>query len=183
MSTLNRRRFLKCATATAAVAYGFSQSPLVFGQEGSNGIDCGTVVTVPTFTGAVDQSWIGDTNDYRANGITQIFGQTDQYPLEGHLRTKFDEYTWFGIEIPINKSQGAEQLQLVFDTKNTGSEDGGADGVYNLVLETAPNGFREIESVPGIESPSPSDYYAGTPFFQGFQSTNGLRLEICFCSF
>ena len=153
----------------------------MFGQESSNGIDCGTVVTVPTFTGALDQSWYDDTNDYRANGITQIFGQTNQYPLEGHLRTKFDEYTWFGIEIPENKSQGIEHYNL-FSIRRIRAvrpwgrwrlQSGIGNGSKWLYGNRKRSGIDHLHRVIIIRN----------PIFQGFQSTNGLRLEICFCSF
>jgi hypothetical protein len=164
MSTLNRRHFLKCASATAAAAYGFSRFPLAFGQEVTNGIDCGTVVTVPTFTGAVDQSWYGDTNDYKATAMTNIPDQTTQYPIEGHLRTKFNEYTWFGIEAPTSTDRrGAPSLVLLFDTLNKGITGQGAEGVYNLVINS---GTTEIEYVE--DSTGKKFYWSGTALFRNF---------------
>ncbi len=164
---LNRRSFLKCASATAALAYGFSRLPIAFGQEGSNEIDCGTVVTVPTFTGAVDRSWYGDTNDYKVSAMTQIIGQSNQYPMEGHLRTKFDEYTWFGADIPTNTySTEFPGFWLIFDTKNTGNDSGGALDVYNLALDSFPDGkMIEIDKVTYSNG---SMYLAGNPFFKAF---------------
>jgi hypothetical protein len=160
---LNRRRFLKYAGATAAVTYGFSRFPIVFGQEGSNEIDCGTVVTVPTFTGVVDKSWLGDTNDYKAFGQTQFPNQSDQYQMEGHLRTKFNDYTWFATEFPaIPVVYQNPELMFIWDINPGKNEE------YNLVLKWGPNGIFEADHTQDDSTPPQIFYYEGTSLYKVF---------------
>jgi hypothetical protein len=141
--------------------------PYVLGQQGPNEIDCGMLKTVPTFTGAVDDSWHGDTTDYQAVGCS-MGPEGNGCSMKGHLYTKFNEYTWFGIEIPTSPGQNsAITLELGFDTNNTGNEDTGVPGFYNLVLASSPS-QQMYEEEYFEDSAGTKIYWDGTPFFKSF---------------
>jgi hypothetical protein len=153
--------------------YLISNLPSVFANEDYSEIDCGTAVTVPTFTGAVDESWYGDTRDYNSSGVPDNPNQS----MEGHLRTKFDEFTWIGIDIPTNTRVEYMFLNFNFDTTNRGVSDQntsvtkpGALDVYSLLIIPGVNGLHEIDCIPDQTPPVCS---IGTPFFKAFPGGRG----------
>ena len=87
------------------------------------------------------------------------------------MLTKFNEYAWFGVGVPTSAGLKEPFLDIEFDINNSGNEDPGTPNVYNLVLDSGPNGLFETDHVE--DSTGQKFYYAGTPFLKAFPGGRG----------
>ncbi len=141
----------------------FSKLPNVLGQSPAiTEIDVGQLRVPVTFDGQVQKDeWYSDSKDYQS--IPSMVWNQQIQPIF-HFRTKRDaKFTYQAVDIPNSKFGDLPLIGLEFDTKNVGSFEGGADGVYNLTLSPSLSSWiEESTDLTGkVQLP-------GTPFFKLF---------------
>jgi len=164
-SSFSRRRFLGtmgkvalgAAVAGAGVAYASSKLPRVYAQ--ASELYCG-LLSVPVkkpLDGHVEKDeWYSDTIDYKSTGSAFV------------TRMKRDKenigYTYFGMDIPSSNGINCG-INFYFDRKSSNDGAPGADGVYNLLLDSPPSGsgFRETDRTLA------GRIIRGTPFYKAFE--------------
>ena len=163
---MNRRRFLRCTSATAvaslATVYGISQLPISYGQENPpEEFDIGTLQVPVNPDGLMGNGEYDDCNDYMMKGIN--FQSTQPVELDGHMYGKYSaDYTYFGFDFTSDTSQNYGFLELDMDTANKGQIPG-VEGYYRLYLYRKSGPFTEVDFAPGGESLAP---FPRTPLFK-----------------